>query len=161
MAQYIAFNGVPPTTASQVVVTTGTNIKTLLQVATPSTREIRVLRWGISFEAFAAAQPVNVELIQTDVAATVTSVTPTLFGSPLGPASLCVGGAALTGHTATAEGTPTATRTGDAQLVSPTAQYVYDFVPGREFVVPISKFLRVRVKAAGAVNALCFIHWEE
>lgn len=158
---YFAANGVSPTTAAQVAVTTGTSIKSLLQVATPSTCPITVFEWGISFDGSAAATPIKVELLQTDVAATVTSVTPTLWGDPNAPASLCVGGASATGHTATAEGTITATRVFDVQFIAPTNQYVKQFPLGREPIVALSKFLRVRVTAGAAVNAYCYLIWEE
>lgn len=158
---YMAANGANPTTAALVPVTTGTVIKTMLQVATPSTIGLTVVAWGISFDGSAAATPIRCELLQTDVAATVTSVTPTLFSGPLDAASLCVGGAALTGFTASAEGTITATRVLDVQFIAPTSQYVYEFSLGREPRIPVSKFLRVRVTAAAAVNAYCWIRWEE
>jgi|SRR5215471_8608080 len=158
---YFAANGVSPTTAAQVAVTTGTAIKSLLQVATPSTIQLAIVEWGISFDGSSAATPIKVELLQTDVAATVTSVTPTLFSDPLGPASLCVGGSSATGHTATAEGSITATRIFDVQFIAPTNQYVKQYPLGREPQVPVSKFLRVRVTAAAAVNAYCYIIWEE
>jgi hypothetical protein len=158
---YFAANGVSPTTAAQVAVTTGTAIKSLLQVATPSTVEIAVIEWGISFDGSAAATPIKVELLQTDVAATVTSVTPTLWNDPQGPASLCVGGTTATGHSASAEGTITAVRMFDVQFIAPTNQYVKQFPLGREPQVPISKFLRIRVTAAAAVNAYCYVIWEE
>jgi len=158
---YVAFNGPSPTTASQVAVTTGTNIKTLLQVATPSTRQIKVIEWGISFDGSAAATPGIVELCTTDVAASVTSLTPTLWGDPNGTASLCVGGASATGYTASAEGSITAIRMFDAQHIAPTNQYVKQFPLGREPMVAVSRFLRVRVKFSAAINALCYIVWEE
>lgn len=158
---YFAANGVSPTTAAQVAVTTGTTIKSMLQVATPATTGIIIAEWGISFDGSAAATPIKVEFLQTDVAATVTSVTPTLWGDPNAPASLCVGGASATGHSATAEGTITATRMFDVQFVAPTNQYLKQFPLGREPEVPISKFLRIRVTAAAAVNAYCYIIWEE
>jgi hypothetical protein len=163
MAQtYIAFNGVEPTSASRVAVATGTAIKTLLQVATPATAEVKVIEWGISFDGSAAATPGIIELIQTDVAATSgSSLTPTVFGNPLGPASLCVGGTGATCYSPSAEGTITAIRSGDTQLVAPTNQYVKQFPLGREFMVPISKFLRIRVKFGTTVNAICYIVWEE
>jgi len=161
MPLYFAANGVPPTTAAQVPVTTGTAIKTLLQVATPSTRQIRVVRWGVSFDGSTAATPGRVELIDTNVAATVTSVTPTLFSDPAGPASLCPGGTALTGHTATAEGSITSAKVHDVQFVAPTNQYVTEFSLGREPAVAVSRFLRIRVTFAAAVNAYAFIIWEE
>lgn len=158
---YWAQNGAFPTTAAPVKVTTGTAIKTLLQVATPSTVQIRVVEWGISFDGSAAATPIECELIQTDVAATVTALTPEVYNDPNGVASLCVGGTAATGYTATVEGTTAATRIGDLQLIAPTNQYVKQWPLGREFAVPVSKFLRIRVTAAAAVNAYCYIIWEE
>lgn len=161
MALYIAFNGVPPTTAAQVPVTTGTAIKTLLQIGVPSTRDIRIVEAGVSFDGSAAATPIKVELIETDVAATVTSVTPTKFDDPNAPVSLCAGGTALTGHTATAEGTITAVRVFDAQLVAPSAGYLKQFPLGREPGGNVSKFVRIRVTAPAAVNAYAYIIWEE
>jgi hypothetical protein len=158
---YFAANGVSPTTAAQIAVTTGTVIKSLMQVATPATTGILITEWGVSFDGSAAATPIKVELLQTDVAATVTSVTPTLWGDPNAPASLCVGGASATGHTATAEGTITAVRMFDVQFIAPTNQYIKQYPLGREPEVPVSKFLRIRVTAGAAVNAYAYIIWEE
>lgn len=159
--QYIAFNGTAPTTAAQVPVATGTAIKTLLQVATPSNTDLKIIEWGISFDGTAANTPGKIELIQTDVAASVSSLTPSVYGNPNAPASLSVGGAALTGFTATAEGTITATRVFDSQLLPPTGPYVKQFPLGREPWVPVSKFLRIRVTFGTTVNAICYIIWEE
>src|SRR4051794_19991303 len=138
MAQtYIAFNGPEPTTASRASVATGTAIKTLLQVATPATAEIKVIEWGISFDGSAAATPGVIELIETDVAATSgSSLTPTKHGNPNGPASLCVGGTGATCYSPSAEGTIAAIRSGDTQFIAPTNQYVKQFPLGREFMVP-------------------------
>lgn len=159
---YIAFNGASPTTAAQVAVATGTAIKTLLQIATPSTRDLKIVEWGISFDGFAAALPVKVELLQTDVAATSgTSLTPTLYGDANGPASLCVGGTGATCFSPSAEGTITVVRMFDAQFIAPTNQYMKQFPLGREPRVPISKFLRIRVTAQATVNAYCYVVWVE
>lgn len=161
MPSFMVANGVSPTTAAQAPVTTGTVIKTLLQVATPSTTGLTIIAWGISFDGSVAATPIRCELLQTDVAATVTSVTPTKWGNPNDAISLCPGGAAATGHTATVEGTITATSIFDVQFIAPTNQFIYEFSLGREPVVPISKFLRIRVTAAAAVNAYAWIRWSE
>jgi hypothetical protein len=162
MALYIAYNGVEPTTASRVAVATGTAIKTLMQVATPSTCPLTVVEWGISFDGSAAATPGIIELIETDVAATSgTSLTPTKYSDPLGPVSLCVGGTGATNYSPSAEGTITAIRSFDTQHIAPTNQYVKQFPLGREPFVPISKFLRVRVKFAATVNAICYVLWAE
>lgn len=161
---YIAFNAPAPTTSSIVPATTSNALKTLLQVATPSTTEIRVVEWGISFDGSVAATPGKVELIQTDVAATVTahvaSGVPPLNDANA-PASLMTLGTTATGYTATGEGTITATRVLDAQLLPPTAPYVKQFPLGREPEIPVSKFLRIRVNFGAAINALCYIVWEE
>lgn len=161
---YVAYNGPMPTTAAIPKVTTGTAIKTMLQLAPPSTRPLTVAGWGISFDGSAAATPIVCELIQTDVAATVTAhVAAGLmpFNDPNAPASLLTLGTAATGYTATAEGTITATRVLDLEDVQPTNQYVNWFPEGREPQVPLSKFLRVRVTAGTAVNCHCWVVWGE
>jgi hypothetical protein len=153
-----------PTTAALASITTGTAIKTMLQIASSATRPLKVVEWGISFDGSAAATPIKCELIQTDVAATVTAhvaagVQP--YDDPNAPASTVTLSTTATGYTASAEGTITATRYGDLQLIAPTGQYVKQWPLGREFQVPISKFLRVRVTAGAAVNAYCYVVWEE
>ncbi|WP_214322096.1 hypothetical protein [Nonomuraea sediminis] len=153
------------TTSQLATVTTTTTLKTLLQIASPSTRVLRIVEWGISFDGSAAATPIACELIQTDVAATVTAhvsagVQP--FDDPNAPASLVQLGTSLSGYNASVEGTTTATRTADVQLVSPTTSFVRQWPLGREFVLPPSKFLRVRVKATGTgVNAYAYVVWSE
>ena len=162
MSIYFAANGASPTTAAQVVVSTGTAITTLLQVATPSTADIVVVEWGISFDGAAAAAGIKCELLETDVAATSgTSLTPTKWVNSNAPASLCVGGTGATCFSPSAEGTITVVRMLDVQLISPMGQYVKQYPLGREPYVPISRFLRIRVTAAAAVNAYCYVVWQE
>lgn len=161
---YYAANVPMVTTAAPVPITTGTAIKTLLQIATPSTEDLLVVAWGITFDGTSAAAPIKVELVQTDVAATVTAHTSTgivNWNNPNGPGSLVTLGTSATGYTASAEGTTTATRMLDFQQVPPNGGYQYEFPLGREPQIPISKFLRIRVTAAAAVNAHCWVRWEE
>lgn len=161
---YWAANGASPTTTAQVVMATTNAINTLLQVATPSTTGITVIEWGISFDGSTAATPIKCELLQTDVAATAgTALTPTVWGDPNAPPSLCVGGTGATmfNDGAITEGTTTVARMFDVQLVAPTSQYIKQYPLGREPEVPVSKFLRVRVTAATTVNAYTYIIWEE
>lgn len=161
---YQAFNGPSPTTAGQVKVTTGTAIKTLLQIAPPSTESLTIIEWGISFDGTAAATPILCELVETDVAATVTAHVAAgivKMSAPSDVASLVTLSTTATGYTASAEGTITATRMLDAQLIAPTNQYIKQFPLGREPMVAASKFLRVRVTAGAAVNALCYVVWSE
>lgn len=170
MHRYKSFNSAMATTAAQAAVTTGTAIKTMLQLSTPSTRQLQVVSWGFTVDAAPATTGVGVvELIQTDVAATVTAhvaagVQPL---DPNAPASLLTLGTANTGFTGSAEGSTTATRCFDLVNVagvsngaSPT-MYSYQFMPDERPIVAISKFLRVRVTFSAAVNMRCWICWDE
>jgi hypothetical protein len=161
---YVAYNGAAPTTAALTSVTTGTAIKTLLQIATPATCELRISEWGISFDGSAAATPIKVELVDTNVAATVTAhVAAGLMSlnDTNTVASRMTLGTTATGYTATVEGTTTAARLLDYQQVSPTGLYVKQWPLGLEPEVAVSRFLRVRVTAAAAVNAVCYVVWSE
>lgn len=170
MHRYRCFNAAMATTAATVKVTTGTAIKTMLQLSTPSTRQIQVISWGFTTDAAPATTGVGVvELIQTDVAATVAAhvaagVQPL---DPNAPASLLTLGVANTGFTASAEGTTTASRLFDVREVDGVSNgasgnhYVYQFMPDERPIVAISKFLRVRVTYSAAVNMLCWVVWDE
>lgn len=166
---YTVFNGPMATTAAPASVATGAAVKTLLQLA-PAV-PINVTAWGISFDGSAAATPGKCELIDTStVFGTVTAfvaadVQPqndpnapaNTAGSSGTPLNL---GTALSGYTCTSEGTITATRMGDLQLVAPTNQYVQQFPLGREFRVPAGHALRVRVTFGTTVNALAWVSFE-
>jgi hypothetical protein len=163
MSLYLIANATMQTTAAPAAVTTGTSIKTLLQVKPFNLA--RIVEWGISFDGSAAATPIKVELIETDVAATVTASADadiTKFGPNVADvaaasvAGLTLGTAA-TGYTATIEGTVAAVRNFDVQFVAPTNQYVKQFPLGREPVIQLAKFARVRVTAGAAVNAYCYL----
>jgi hypothetical protein len=165
MALYKIFNGPAPTTASQAAVTTGTSIKTLLQVKPGPTQVMKVREWGISFDGSSAATPGIVELCVTDVAATVTAhVAGGLH--KFDSAALASGdpttnifsvGTTATGYTASGEGTIAAVRQGDVQHIAPTNQYVFQFPLGAEFIVNPSEFMRIRVKFGAAINAICYV----
>jgi hypothetical protein len=162
---FIAFNGAPPTTAALTPVTTGTAIKTLLQIATPVSCELRVVEWGISFDGQTAATPIKVELIDTgSVAATVTAHSTSTVkslndtGTVASKMTMSTSG---TGYTATAEGSITATRILDYQQIAPTGQFVKQWPLGLEPELAISSILRIRVTAGTAVNAVCYISWYE
>lgn len=164
--RYLVANGAMPTTAALPSVTTGTAIKTMLQLATSAGNPIWVESWGIFFDGTTAAAPIKCELIETgSVAATVTAhVAAGVMNLDVvadGGVSTLTLGTAATGYTASAEGTITATRYGDLALVSPTSGYVRDFPLGKEFFVPPSKILRVRVTAAAAVNCCTWVAFKD
>ena len=168
---YTIYNAAMPTTAAPVKVTTGTAIKTLLQVAPQSDETMTLYSWGFSLDAAPATTGVGVmELIQTDVAATTGTahVAANVVKANSGqPASRIQYGAALTAYTMTVEGTTTASRLFDAVEISgvsngagPTS-YVYQWLPDERPVVAVSTFLRVRCTFSAAVNALVWVRWGE
>jgi hypothetical protein len=168
MHRYTTWNGPMPTTAAQASANTGTAIKTMLQIATPSTRQIQLISWSFTLDDPPGADAV-IELIQTDVAATVTAhvaagVQPL---DPNAPASLMTLGTSATGYTASAEGTTTASRTFDAVSLSSVSgesplTYVCQWMPDERPIVAVSKFLRVRVTTpTTGVDLRCRITWDE
>jgi len=167
---YIAWNGPMQTTAAFAKVTTGTAIKTLQQLSTPATRQMKIIEWGFSLDSAPATTGVGqVELIQTDVAATVVAYIASGIQNldPNGTASLLTLGTANSGYTASAEGTTAASRSFDAQEVagvsngSDPINYTRTFMPGYQPIVAVSKFLRVRVTFSAAVNMITFVIWDE
>jgi hypothetical protein len=168
MAQYLIFNGPAPTAASQAAVTTGTSIKTLLQVKPGSTQALKIKEWGISFDGSSAATPGIVELCVTDVAATVTAhvaggihkqdAIALAAGDPT--TNIIAVGTTSTGYTASGEGTVGSVRQMDAQHISGTNQYVKQFPLGDEPIIQAGEFMRIRVKFGTAVNAICYVKVE-
>ena len=163
MPQYKFYNGPAPTTAAQLAVTTGTAIKTMLQVKGIAALLIKIRAWGVSMDGAAAAAGVQWELLETGtVFATVTAavaadILPTIdSGAPTSTTYLSVGTTA-TGYTATAEGTITATRMFDSQFIQPTGQFAWEWSLGNEPEVAAVSALRIRCKAAAAVNAVCWV----
>lgn len=164
MSLYLIANGPMPTTAAQVPVTTGIAIKTLLQIKPFNL--CRIVEWGISFDGSAAATPIKCELLETGTVFATVTASADVDIAKLGPniadiaaasvAGLTLGTAA-TGYTASAEGTITAVRMLDCQLIAPTSQYVKQFPLGREPVIAIGGAGRIRVTAGAAVNAYCYM----
>ena len=163
---YLIANGPSPTTASQVAVTTGTSIKTLLQVKMGATitGRAKIVEWGISFGGSVAAAPINVELLSTmavgaRVTANVAAGIVNLDSAAEAPADVLPFdfGTDETGYTSSAEDTVTATRAFDVQLIAPTNQYIKQWPLGREPMFDADEHLRIRVKAAAAVNAICYV----
>lgn len=151
-----------PTTASFAAVTTGTTIKTMLQLKPFNV--VKIIEWGISFDGSAAATPIEVELLDTGtVFATVTASADAdimKFDGAEGAVASIAGltlGTTSTGYTSTAEGSITTTKLFDTQFIAPTNQYVKQFPLGREPKCIIGNSVRIRVKAGAAVNAICYM----
>lgn len=165
MHRYKTWNGPMPTTAAQAKVAVANGVKTMLQLSTPSDRQLQIISWGFTLDTATAGV---IELIQTDVAATVTAhvaagVQPL---DPNAPASKLTLGTGNTGYTATVEGSTTATRVFDVQQVAasapPNLSYSYQFTPAERATVAVSRFLRVRTTFAATTSSMiCWIVWDE
>lgn len=163
MPSYLAYNGAMPTTAAYTPITTGTAIKTMLQIKAPSAAPILVWKWGLDFDG-TGTTPIKCELIETGtVGATVTAHSSTgivQYGQGQVASQVQLGTTA-SGFTATAEGTITATRYASLNSVLPGNGDRNEWSLGREFWVPAGNIIRIRVTATAAVNCACYICWDE
>ncbi len=157
------YNGAATPAAAVPKITSGTAIKTMLQVQ--ASRKFIVVEWGWSGDASAAAVPGAVELVDTGiVAATVTAHIASGIHKTGDPDAEAVDtelrvtlGTEATGFTATVEDTVTVVRRFDQQLLPPTGPYVKQWPLGREPVVDHDTNLRIRNTFAVAVNVVCYV----
>lgn len=163
MPSYLTYNGPMVTTAAYAPVTTGTAIKTMLQVKAPALAPMIVWKWGLDFDG-TGTTPIKCELIDTGtVAATVTAHVAsgiTLYGQGQ-VASQVQLSTTGTGYTATAEGTITTTRYGSINSVLPGNGDRNEWSLGREFYIPPGNIVRIRVTATAAVLCAAYICWDE
>lgn len=165
---YMVINGPMPTTAAPSSVTTSAAIKTMMQLK-PAVA-CRTFEWGISFDGTAAAVPGKVELVESNVLATVTAYAAAdiMKFSDLNVATNSAGtsgtpmnlGTTHSGYTSTSEGSTTTTRMLDLQLLSPTAPYVKQAPLDREPHLTAALSTRWRVTFGSAINCYCYICFE-
>ncbi len=166
---YAVTNGAAPGVAAPAAISTGTAIKTMLQLATNATSNaIRFVEWWAEFDGSTAATPIKVELMrhttapQTTLTAYVTAdIARQKLGLP--PHAEVQLGAALSGYSnTTTEVTPTGTPVSlETHFVPPTSGIYIQFPLGREPEVQLSAFSRLRTTAGAAVNCLAGVMWEE
>lgn len=162
MSIFLLANGPMPTTAAFVAVTTGTAIKTMLQLR--PLIPLYLTEWGFSFNASALAVPIVVELLETGtVFATVTGSVEADVSKIDFPTALVATVATLsttgTGYTASAEGTITATRMLDAPFHgSVLSQPFMKQIPlGENPVCQVGNSIRIRVTAPAAVSMYAYL----
>lgn len=168
MAIYQIQNSSQATTAAPVKQPTGSAIRTMLQIEIPAGSQIAIVEWGISFDGQAAGLPIQCELLNTTVGATMSTASVAAdvckVNGPNDVASaITFGGTTHTGF-ATAgvtEGTIANYRMLDLQLIAPTSQFVKQWPLSREPVAPASTFVRVRVTAGATVNCYIYVAWDE
>lgn len=148
--------------AAPAKVATGTTVKSMIQMAVPSTVAVRIIEWGYSFDTPASASIINVELYGNATTLTAGSsgtFTPAEYSSFSTVPSLVV--CRQAGSGAFTETTPTSYRPLDIQTVVPPAQYVKQWPLGREPQSNLSTFVVVRVTATVTCGMYCYILWEE
>ncbi len=162
------WNGASPTVTVLPPITTGTAIKTMLQVLGNTGIILKVKAWGVSMDAAAAAAGVQWELIETTtVAATVTAHVEAGC-IPMNQAAVAAiaanyfnFGTEATGFTSSAEDTVVAgTRLFDGALIQPTGERSWEFSLGNGREISAVSVLRLRCLAAAAVNAVCWVEIE-
>lgn len=165
---YGVMNGLAPGAAAAVPITTGTAIKTHIQIATNTTTPaIRFTEWWCEFDGSTAATPIRVELIRHTGGAQTTLTAYSAadiarFNDPNAPVSSIQLGTALSGFSnTTAEVTPTAAVSLETHFVPPTSGIYVQFPLGREPEVQVSAFARLRTTAAAAVNCYAGLVWAE
>lgn len=168
MPLYLIQNSAAGTTTAPVKQPTGTAIRTMLQIKPGATTPLKIIEWGISFDGSAAATPGQVELFESDVAATMSTAAvaaditkydgDALMGGDPTTDYISVGTTATGFATAAVtEGTTTTSRMFDLQMIAPTNQYIKQFPLGREPFLQVSKFCRVRVTFGATVNAYIYV----
>jgi hypothetical protein len=169
MGLYLLQSGAMPTTAGLVAVATSAAIKTIMQVKLggSTNQTAKIAEWGISFDGSAAATPGKVELLSTKtVGATITEYVAADIINLLDPNASAVtddfpfaftAAGDESGYNATAEGTITATRPFDSQLIAPTNQYIKQFPLGREPNFRQDEFVRIRTTFGAGINCYAYM----
>lgn len=170
---YWVQNSAMATTAAPTKQPTGTAIRTMMQLCPAAGRIIRPIAWGASFDGSAAGTGGQVEMIEVNVAATMSTAYAAADIQPYGDPNAPVNTAGVSGEplnlstttsgfatAAVTEGATTASRMVDLQLIQPTNQYVFNWPLSREFECIPGRFLRIRVTFAATVNMWCWILFE-
>jgi hypothetical protein len=163
---YTFWNGAMQTTAGPVPVAVST-IKTLLQLK--PLVPCKIVEWGFSGQAFAAAAPGIVELIDTSTvfatvtayaAADLTSLDAEAYGFNSGdPTSNFISvGVSASGYTATVEGSVASVRNlAGPQLIAPTNQFIYQSPLGYRAFCPAAHSIRIRATYGTSASFLCYM----
>jgi hypothetical protein len=131
--------------------------KTILELGTPSTDRATIVEWWIEFDGVSAsAVPVKCEVGRFSAAVTTaTTGTPSKLDPAEGAAAVVVK------HTTTTEGAGTVEAGTPIHRISPTSGLYVQYPLGREMVLAVSTFWRIRLTAAAVVNASVGVTWSE
>ncbi len=171
---YLVYNSAISLTAMPVKQPTGSAIQTMMCIGPNANANIRVIEWGVSFDAFVAVAPGEWQLVDTTaIFPTMSTAYATADIQSYNLSTLAQNGATTAGFplqigaslsgfatTTVTEGSTTVAR-GDAPvLLPPTAPFVKQFPLGREFEHGGGHCLRIRCLTPATVNAYCYIIFE-
>jgi hypothetical protein len=143
-------------TASLSGISTGTSLKTLMELGTSANMRATILSWWVEFDGTSgSATPIKVELIRGTGGITGTSITAEKYTDKYDAA------VTVAKHTASSEGTIGVTNALESHYVHPQSGILVQYPLDREIQIPVSAFLRLRVTAAASVNASVGIVWQE
>lgn len=131
--------------------------KSVFELGTSASDRVRIVQWSVEFDGnTSTAVPVKIEVGRFSAAVTTAT---TQAGAQL---DLADGTASsTTKHSTTVEGAGTFTAGGEIHRVSPTSGVLIQYPLGREWVIPVSAFYRIRCTAPANVNASFCVIWEE
>lgn len=165
---YTVHNGAVPAAAAAVAITTGTAIKTMMQLQANATAPaFRLVEWWTEFDGSAAATPIKVEILRHTGGPQTTLTTYAAAdiakaNDPNAPASTIILASNASGFgTAATEVTPTTVSNIATHFIPPTSGIYIQYPLGREPDVQTSQYVRHRTTAGAAVNCLAAITWEE
>jgi hypothetical protein len=161
---YTVLNGAVPGAAAAVPISTGTAIKTMLQLFTLAGFAYRVVEYWTEFDGSAAATPIKVEMLY-HTGGPQTTLT-TFASADIAPANdpnasaasnvFSLASNASGFGTGATEVTPTAVRNVNTQFVPPTSGFYIQYPLGREPEgAANSSYLRSRTTTGASVN--CYV----
>ena len=131
--------------------------KTAIELGTSASARIKVVEWWIEFDGVTAtAVPVKCDVGRFSATAT-TATTGTADKLDLADGTPST----VVRHSATVEGAGTLTAGTPIHRISPTSGLYVPIALGREMLLPVSGFWRIRLTAAAAVNCTVGVTWEE
>lgn len=131
--------------------------KSVLELGTAASDRARLVSWWVEFDgATSTAVPVKVEVGRFSAAVTTaTTGTPSKYDAAEGTATATVK------HSTTTEGAGTAEAGLEIHRVHPQSGILIQYPLGRELVLAVSTFWRIRCTAAAGVNVAAGVTWEE
>jgi hypothetical protein len=159
---YTALSGIETANAAPQTTGTAGTASVLMQLATPSTRQINIVEYGVSLTGAPAGANLMLRSCATGgITGTAGIITP--YSNPNAPTSLLTSSTTACAYSTAATAPPANAATGiyDAQLLT-TNTYIKQFPLAREPVVAVSNWLMIVINVpTTAVTALCYIIWRE